>query len=231
MAKGENQKKKKNRKSAEKRTVAHFSGRSVLGFLFRSWNGDDENGATGWTHVYKYGWRGQSLNNLSVIEMNMKNFEKYDDATWINLYDTDDKEFQKLLHVRTFVEGLMFKLQFDINLVLFHLINYVLHVIFTISLAFVIGLTCAFTSIKVDDFFAPSMRMCNGSDNIACKVILEAAILTVMVVATKRGSNHNFLGSFLFGVIMVHPPPSFLSSIFFPSVKKEYELFGSILTS
>lgn len=23
--------------------------------------------------------------------MNMKNFEKYDDATWINLYDTDDK--------------------------------------------------------------------------------------------------------------------------------------------
>lgn len=49
-------------------------------------------------------------------------------------------------------------------------------------------------------------------DNIAGKVILEAAILTAVVVvsltlftfwAARRGYDFNFLGPFLFGAIMV----------------------------
>ncbi|XP_062144632.1 protein LIFEGUARD 4 [Alnus glutinosa] len=72
-----------------------------------------------------------------------------------------------------------------------HPVNYFLLGIFTISLAFVVGLTCAFTSGKV---------------------ILESVILTTVVVvsltlytfwAARRGHDFNFLGPFLFGAVMV----------------------------
>ncbi|KAI9182250.1 hypothetical protein LWI28_023538 [Acer negundo] len=72
-----------------------------------------------------------------------------------------------------------------------HPVNYLLLGIFTISLAFVVGLTCAFTSGKV---------------------ILEAVILTTVVVvsltlytfwAARRGHDFNFLGPFLFGAVLV----------------------------
>ncbi|KAK4273102.1 hypothetical protein QN277_021565 [Acacia crassicarpa] len=72
-----------------------------------------------------------------------------------------------------------------------HPVNYLLLGIFTISLAFAVGLTCAFTSGKV---------------------ILESVILTTVVVvsltlytfwAARRGHDFNFLGPFLFGAVLV----------------------------
>ncbi|CAA2981918.1 BI1 [Olea europaea subsp. europaea] len=72
-----------------------------------------------------------------------------------------------------------------------HPMNYFLLGLFTVFLAFVVGLTCAFTSGKV---------------------ILESVILTAVVVisltlytfwAAKRGHNFNFLGPFLFSAGMV----------------------------
>ncbi|CAA2981919.1 BI1 [Olea europaea subsp. europaea] len=71
-----------------------------------------------------------------------------------------------------------------------HPMNYFLLGLFTVFLAFVVGLTCAFTR----------------------KVILESVILTAVVVisltlytfwAAKRGHNFNFLGPFLFSAGMV----------------------------
>ncbi|KAF2314840.1 hypothetical protein GH714_036877 [Hevea brasiliensis] len=70
-------------------------------------------------------------------------------------------------------------------------VNYLLLGIFTISLAFAVGLTCAFTTQKV---------------------ILESVILTTVVVlsltlytfwAARRGHDFNFLGPFLFGAVLV----------------------------
>ncbi|KAL2485892.1 Bax inhibitor-1 family protein [Abeliophyllum distichum] len=72
-----------------------------------------------------------------------------------------------------------------------HPVNYLLLGLFTVSLAFAVGLTCAFTSGKV---------------------ILESVILTAAVVvsltlytfwAAKKGYDFNFLGPFLFGAIVV----------------------------
>lgn len=72
-----------------------------------------------------------------------------------------------------------------------HPVNYLLLGIFTVSLAFAVGLTCAFTSGKV---------------------ILESVILTAAVVvsltlytfwAARRGHDFNFLGPFLFGAVFV----------------------------
>ncbi|XVE73076.1 hypothetical protein DITRI_Ditri11bG0088700 [Diplodiscus trichospermus] len=72
-----------------------------------------------------------------------------------------------------------------------HPVNYLLLGVFTISLAFAVGLTCAFTSGKV---------------------ILESVILTTVVVvaltlytfwAARRGHDFNFLGPFLFGAVLV----------------------------
>ncbi|KAA0057428.1 hypothetical protein IC582_010174 [Cucumis melo] len=72
-----------------------------------------------------------------------------------------------------------------------HPVNLLLLGIFTISFAFAIGLTCAYTSGKV---------------------ILEAAALTAVVVvsltlytfwAAKRGHDFSFLGPFLFGALIV----------------------------
>lgn len=72
-----------------------------------------------------------------------------------------------------------------------HPVNYILLGIFTVSLAFAVGLTCSFTKGKV---------------------ILESAILTTTVVvsltiytfwAARRGHDFSFLGPFLFGAILV----------------------------
>ncbi|KAK4418310.1 protein LIFEGUARD 2 [Sesamum alatum] len=72
-----------------------------------------------------------------------------------------------------------------------HPVNYFLLAIFTVALAFAVGLTCAYTSGKV---------------------ILESVILTAVVVvsltlytfwAAKRGHDFNFLGPFLFGAVVV----------------------------
>ncbi|KAL7583963.1 protein LIFEGUARD 2 [Lactuca sativa] len=96
-----------------------------------------------------------------------------------------------------------------------HPINYLLLAIFTVTLAFAIGLTCAFTSGKV---------------------ILEAAILTAVVVvsltlftfwAARRGYDFNFLGPFLFGAIMVLMVFS-LIQIFFPLGKISVMIYGCL---
>ncbi|XP_077240169.1 protein LIFEGUARD 2-like [Tasmannia lanceolata] len=72
-----------------------------------------------------------------------------------------------------------------------HPINFLLLGVFTVSISFAVGLTCAFTSGKV---------------------ILESVILTTVVVvsltlytfwASRRGHDFNFLGPFLFGAILV----------------------------
>ncbi|KAL9331805.1 hypothetical protein ACSQ67_001415 [Phaseolus vulgaris] len=72
-----------------------------------------------------------------------------------------------------------------------HPLNYFLLLIFTVTLAFSVGLTCAFTSGKI---------------------ILESVILTTVVVfsltlytffAARRGHDFNFLGPFLFGALLV----------------------------
>ncbi|KAJ6773835.1 PROTEIN LIFEGUARD 4 [Salix purpurea] len=72
-----------------------------------------------------------------------------------------------------------------------HPVNYILLGIFTICLAFAVGLTCAYTEGKL---------------------ILESVILTTVVFvsltlytfwAARRGHDFNFLGPFLFGAIMV----------------------------
>ncbi|XP_075521629.1 protein LIFEGUARD 2-like [Primulina tabacum] len=72
-----------------------------------------------------------------------------------------------------------------------HPLNYFLLGVFTVALAFAVGLTCAYTSGKV---------------------IMESVILTAVVVisltlytfwAAKRGQDFNFLGPFLFGAVVV----------------------------
>ncbi|CDP03667.1 unnamed protein product [Coffea canephora] len=72
-----------------------------------------------------------------------------------------------------------------------HPVNYLLLGVFTLTLAFAVGLTCAYTEGKV---------------------ILESVILTGAVVisltlytfwAAKRGHDFNFLGPFLFGAVVV----------------------------
>ncbi|KAL7587523.1 protein LIFEGUARD 2 [Lactuca sativa] len=96
-----------------------------------------------------------------------------------------------------------------------HPVNYVLLGIFTIALAFGIGLSCAFTSGKV---------------------ILEAVILTAVVVvsltlftfwAAKRGSDFNFLGPFLFGALMVLIVFSIIQ-IFFPMGKIGVMIYAGV---
>lgn len=83
-----------------------------------------------------------------------------------------------------------------------HPVNYLLLGIFTISLAFVVGLTCAFTSGKI---------------------ILESVILTTAVVvsltlytfwAARRGHDFNFLGPFLFGAIFALMIFAFIQLLF-----------------
>ncbi|XP_059660456.1 protein LIFEGUARD 2 [Cornus florida] len=96
-----------------------------------------------------------------------------------------------------------------------HPVNYLLLGVFTITLAFAIGLTCAFTSGKV---------------------ILEAVILTTVVVvsltlytfwAARRGHDFNFLGPFLFGAIIVLMVFSFIQ-ILFPLGKISVMIYGCL---
>ncbi|KAF8769117.1 hypothetical protein HU200_006909 [Digitaria exilis] len=72
-----------------------------------------------------------------------------------------------------------------------HPVNLLLLGLFTVAISFAVGMTCAFHQRKV---------------------ILEAAILTAVVVisltaytfwAAKRGHDFNFLGPFLFAALMV----------------------------
>ncbi|KAJ0255025.1 Protein LIFEGUARD 2 [Hirschfeldia incana] len=96
-----------------------------------------------------------------------------------------------------------------------HPVNYLLLAIFTVSLAFAVGLTCAFTSGKV---------------------ILESVILTAVVVvsltlytfwAAKRGQDFNFLGPFLFGAVIVLMVFSFIQ-ILFPLGKISVMIYGCL---
>ncbi|KAJ4744592.1 Bax inhibitor-1 family protein [Rhynchospora pubera] len=72
-----------------------------------------------------------------------------------------------------------------------HPVNFILLGLFTVTISFAVGMSCAFTSGKI---------------------ILEAAILTTAVVvgltlytfwAAKRGQDFNFLGPFLFAAVIV----------------------------
>lgn len=83
-----------------------------------------------------------------------------------------------------------------------HPVNYLLLGIFTISLAFAVGLTCAFTSGKI---------------------ILESVILTTVVVislnlytfwAVRRGHDFSFLEPFLFGALLVLMVFAFIQLLF-----------------
>ncbi|KQK12715.1 protein LIFEGUARD 2 [Brachypodium distachyon] len=96
-----------------------------------------------------------------------------------------------------------------------HPVNLLLLGLFTVSISFAVGMTCAFTSGKV---------------------ILEAAILTAVVVisltaytfwAAKRGHDFNFLGPFLFGSLMVLIVFSFIQ-IFFPLGKLSVMIYGGV---
>ncbi|KAL7151502.1 hypothetical protein ABFS83_04G035000 [Erythranthe nasuta] len=93
--------------------------------------------------------------------------------------------------------------------------NYFLLGIFTLSLAFAVGLTCAFTSGKV---------------------ILESVILTAAVVisltlytfwAAKRGHDFNFLGPFLFAALMVLMLFAIIQ-IFFPLGRISVMIYGCL---
>ncbi|CAN1728886.1 Protein LIFEGUARD 4 [Linum perenne] len=94
-----------------------------------------------------------------------------------------------------------------------HPVNYILLAIFTIAIAFSVGVTCAFTSGKI---------------------ILESAILTTVVVvaltlytfwAAKKGYDFNFLGPFLFAALLVLMVFSFIQ-ILFPLGKVSVMIYG-----
>jgi len=96
-----------------------------------------------------------------------------------------------------------------------HPVNYVLLGVFTVSLAFAVGLTCAFTSGKV---------------------ILESVILTTVVVvsltlytfwAARRGHDFNFLGPFLFGAVLVLMVFAMIQ-ILFPLGKLSVMIYGCL---
>ncbi|PIA45042.1 hypothetical protein AQUCO_01700533v1 [Aquilegia coerulea] len=96
-----------------------------------------------------------------------------------------------------------------------HPVNLLLLTLFTTSLAFAVGLTCAFTKGEI---------------------ILESAILTAVVVisltlytfwAARRGHDFNFLGPFLFGAIMVLIVFAFIQ-ILFPLGRISYMIYGGL---
>ncbi|KAK9288687.1 hypothetical protein L1049_017150 [Liquidambar formosana] len=93
--------------------------------------------------------------------------------------------------------------------------NFLLLGLFTISIAFAVGLSCAFTKGRI---------------------ILEAAILTSVVVigltlytfwAVKRGHDFNFLGPFLLGSILVLCVFAFIQ-ICFPLGKLSLMIYGGL---
>ncbi|KAF6139981.1 hypothetical protein GIB67_020372 [Kingdonia uniflora] len=94
-------------------------------------------------------------------------------------------------------------------------VNYLLLGVFTTSLAFAVGLTCAYTSGKV---------------------ILESVILTAVVVisltlytfwAARRGHDFNFLGPFLFGALMVLIVFLIIQSLF-PLGRLSVTIYGAL---
>ncbi|BAT85473.1 hypothetical protein VIGAN_04302600 [Vigna angularis var. angularis] len=96
-----------------------------------------------------------------------------------------------------------------------HPLNYFLLFIFTVTMAFAVGLTCAFTSGKI---------------------ILESVILTAVVVisltiytfiAARRGHDFNFLGPFLFGALLILIAFS-LIQILFPLGKLSLMIYGGL---
>lgn len=96
-----------------------------------------------------------------------------------------------------------------------HPVNYFLLGIFTVALAFAVGLTCAFTSGKV---------------------ILESVILTTAVVvaltlftfwAARRGHDFNFLGPFLFAAVIVLVLFA-LIQLFFPLGRISMMIYGAL---
>ncbi|KAL5730598.1 Protein LIFEGUARD 2 [Ranunculus cassubicifolius] len=96
-----------------------------------------------------------------------------------------------------------------------HPLNLLLLALFTTTLALLVGVTCAFTKGEV---------------------ILEAAILTAVVVITltlytfwaaKRGHDFNFMGSFLSGALAVIICSSLLQ-IFFPLGPISTMLYGGL---
>ncbi|OMO77663.1 Bax inhibitor 1-related protein [Corchorus capsularis] len=98
-----------------------------------------------------------------------------------------------------------------------HPVNYLLLGVFTVSVAFAVGLTCAFS-------------FTSG------KVILEAVILTAVVVvaltlytfwAARRGHSFNILFAFLLGVILVLLVFS-LIQIFYPLGRLSVMIYGCL---
>lgn len=96
-----------------------------------------------------------------------------------------------------------------------HPVNYILLGVFTVSISFAVGLTCAFTSGEV---------------------ILESAILTAAVVvaltlytfwAVRRGHDFNFLGPFLFGALFVLIIFGLIQT-FFPLGKTSVMIYGCL---
>lgn len=96
-----------------------------------------------------------------------------------------------------------------------HPLNYFLLLIFTVTMAFPVGLSCAFVSGKV---------------------ILEAVILTTVVVfsltlytfwAAKRGHDFSFLGPFLFAALLVLLVFAFIQ-ILFPLGKLSHMIYGCL---
>ncbi|CAL9134131.1 unnamed protein product [Musa textilis] len=96
-----------------------------------------------------------------------------------------------------------------------HPVNLLLLGLFTLSISFAVGMSCAFTSGKV---------------------ILEAAILTTVVVvsltlytfwAARRGHDFNFLGPFLFAAVLVLLVFG-LIQILFPLGKFSVMIYGGL---
>lgn len=96
-----------------------------------------------------------------------------------------------------------------------HPLNYFLLLIFTVTMAFPVGLSCAFVSGKV---------------------ILEAVILTTVVVfsltlytfwAARRGHDFSFLGPFLFAALLVLLVFAFIQ-ILFPLGKLSHMIYGCL---
>lgn len=96
-----------------------------------------------------------------------------------------------------------------------HPVNLLLLGLFTLSISFAVGMSCAFTSGKV---------------------ILEAAILTTVVVvsltlytfwASRRGHDFNFLGPFLFAAVLVLLVFG-LIQILFPLGKISVMIYGGL---
>ncbi|KAL2320987.1 hypothetical protein Fmac_029956 [Flemingia macrophylla] len=127
-----------------------------------------------------------------------------------------------------------------------HPLNYFLLLIFTVTLAFAIGLTCAFTSGDSLLSSSSSSFTLHKSCNVKCggkklllllrKIILESVILTTVVVfsltiytfwAARRGHDFNFLGPFLFGALLVLLVFS-LIQILFPLGKLSLMIYGCL---